>query len=130
MITTHRSLPRPLAPVALACLALLGMLTPPAHAQVDTPDATAESVNAPGPKPSVWIEPRVSAGVTVSNNGNLSNSGRSEQTLDISPGVRMVADTPRVRGLLDYSLHSLSYLQDTSGDELRHALQAQAVLNA
>lgn len=130
MSTTHRSLPRPLAPVALACLALLGVLTSPAHAQVDTPDATAESVNAPGPKPSVWIEPRVSAGVTVSNNGNLSNGGRSEQTLDISPGVRVVADTPRVRGFLDYSLHSLSYLQDTSGDELRHALQAQAVLNA
>ena len=127
MSTALLTLPRPLAPVALACLTLLSS---PAHAQAEAPDATAESVHAPGPKPSLWIEPRVSAGLTLSNNGNLASTGRSEQTLDISPGVRMVADTPRVRGFLDYSLHSLSHLQDTSGDELRHALQAQAVLNA
>lgn len=130
MSTTHHSLPRSLAPVALACLSLLAALSTPALAQVDTPEATAESVNAPGPKPSVWVESRVSAGVTVSSNGGLNNNGRSEQTLDVSPGVRMVADTPRVRGYLDYSLHALNYLQDTSGNELRHALQAQAVLNA
>lgn len=127
MTTNVRTLSRTLAPVAFACLALLAAR---AHAQADAPAASAEAVDAQGPKPAVWIEPRVSVGVTASNNGNLSNSGRSEQTLDVSPGVRMVADTPRVRGFLDYSLHSLTYLQDTSGDDLRHALQAQAVVNA
>ncbi len=98
-----------------------------AHAQVQ--DAAAGAPAAP--RPSVWIEPRISAGVTLSDNGNLSSTNsRNEQTLELRPGVRAVMNTPRIQGFADYSLNTLHYMQDTSGDDLRHALHASATVNA
>ncbi len=93
--------------------------------------AQAQDTEAAGPKPSVWLEPRVSAGVTLSSNGNLSATNpRSEQLIEVSPGVRLVMNGPRVKGFLDYALRGLYYAQGTSGDNLRHALNASGTLNA
>ncbi|MFT5934879.1 MAG: hypothetical protein ACI9M6_001935 [Hydrogenophaga sp.] len=83
------------------------------------------------PKPSLWLEPRVSVGVTLSDNGNLSATNpRSEQLFEVSPGVRLLLNGPRARGFLDYSLRGLYYAQNTSGDNLRQALNASGTLNA
>lgn len=84
-----------------------------------------------GAQPKVWIEPRVSVGLTLSNNAGAAGSAlRSEQVFEISPGVRVVNNSPRVKGFLDYSLSGLYYAQDTSGNRLRHALNASANVNA
>ena len=93
--------------------------------------AHAQELAAPGPKPSLWLEPRVSVGATVSSNGNLSaTSPRSEQQIEVSPGLRLVANSPRVQGFSDYSLSGLYYAQDTSGDNLRHTLNASGTFEA
>jgi uncharacterized protein (PEP-CTERM system associated) len=93
--------------------------------------AQAQDTTAFGPKPTLWLEPRISLGATLSNNGNLSATDpRSEQLIEVSPGVRLVMNGPRVRGFLDYSLRGLYYAQDTSGDNLRHALNATGTFNA
>lgn len=124
MTPACRTLRIPFArPSALAGGVAMVMLAGLAQAQ----DAAAVD----GPRPSVWVEPRVSAGVTLSSNGNLSSTQpRSEQVLEFGPGVRAVMNTPRIQGFADYSLHGRLYTQDTSGDDLRHALRASATLNA
>jgi uncharacterized protein (PEP-CTERM system associated) len=120
------SIPR-VRPVAL----LVGCaLTASVALQAARAQAPAAEEGAARP-PSVWVEPSISAGATVSSNGGLSSGNtRDEQTLEISPGVRVVANTPRVRGYLDYNLRALTYLQGTSDDDLRHRLNAQATVNA
>ncbi len=93
--------------------------------------ALAQETVAAEPKPSLWLEPRVSVGATLSNNGKLSATNpQSDQLIEVSPGVRLVANGPRAKGFLDYSLSGLYYAQGTSGDKLRHALNASGTLNA
>ena len=93
--------------------------------------ALAQDAAATGPKPTLWLEPRISVGATLSDNGNLSATNpRSEQLIEVSPGVRLVMNGPRVRGFFDYSLRGLYYTQDTSGDNLRQALNASGTFNA
>lgn len=74
---------------------------------------------------SLWVEGRVSAGVTFSSNGSQTQDARSEQVIEVSPGVRVVANGARVKGSLDYSLRAMHHFQDTSDDSLRHALNGQ-----
>ena len=115
------SAPRRNAVGAAALMALL--LGTAAHAQ--------QAATATSSKPTVWIEPRMSVGATVSNNANLSATNpQSEQQLEISPGLRVVMNGPRLQGFLDYSLRTLYYAQDTARDNLRHALNAGGTFNA
>jgi uncharacterized protein (PEP-CTERM system associated) len=117
--------PRRSSVSAAAALAVLLL-----SAAVQT-QALAQEIAAPGPKPSLWLEPRVSVGATLSSNGNLSaTNARSELAVEVSPGVRLVANGPRAKGFLDYSLRGIYYAQGTSGDGLRHALNASGTLNA
>lgn len=109
---------------ALGALAVAALGTV-AHAQ----DSTG-AVDAAGPKPSVWIERRVTVGQTFSTNGNLSTNARSEQTTEVAPGIRAVFNTPRAQGFIDYSLSALHYAQGTSGNQFRNALNANAKVNA
>jgi len=113
----------PLQRTAVAAAALLALwLSGAAHAQ---------ELAAPGPKPSLWLEPRVAVGATLSSNGNLSSTNpQSEQQIEVSPGLRLVANSPRAQGFLDYSLRGLYYAQGTSGDNLRHALNASGKFEA
>lgn len=93
--------------------------------------AWAQDTAGAAPKTSLWLERRVSVGATLSDNGNLSATHpRSEQLLEVSPGVRLLLNGPRARGFVDYSLRGLYYAQDTSGDRLRQALNASGTLNA
>jgi uncharacterized protein (PEP-CTERM system associated) len=110
---------------AAAALAVL-LLATTAHKP-----AQAQAVAAAGANPSLWIEPRISVGTTLSDNGNLSSTNpRSEQLLEVSPGVQLVANGPRVKGFVDYSLSGLYYAQGTSGNGLRQALNANGTINA
>ena len=107
------TLARPvLLPLAAVVAALLAA---PAAAQQGGPAA-------------LWVEGRVGAGLTLSSNGPLTTDARSEQVLEISPGIRAVANGARVKGSLDYSVRFLHHLQDTSGDNVRQALNAQGVV--
>jgi len=120
------SRPSPHAIAVASCAALSLSVTVATHAQT-----TDEAGALAGPNPSVWVEPRVSAGVTLSNNGALSATNpQSEQTFEVSPGVRVVVNRPRVKGFLDYSLTGLYSAQGTSRDNLRHALNANARIDA
>lgn len=80
----------------------------------------AGQVSAPG----LWIEGKLSAGVTLSSNGPLKPVAQDEQVVEISPGVRAVANAPGLKGSLDYSLRVLGYARKTSGDNVRQALNA------
>lgn len=91
------------------CIGALALVSPCAMAQVAQ---------------SLWVEGRVSAGVTLSSNGSQTQDARSEQVIEVSPGVRVVADGARVKGSLDYSLRAMNHFQDTSDDSLRHTLNA------
>lgn len=77
---------------------------------------------------SLWVEGRVSAGLTLSSNGPQTPDARSEQVIEVSPGVRVVANGARVKGSLDYSLRAMHHIQGTSDDRLRHALNGQGSL--
>ena len=72
--TGHRATPWVLCTVGLA--GVLAAL--PLRAQ----DAV-ESVDAEGPPRRAWIEPRVSAGATLTSNGNLSRDAQSDLSLQV-----------------------------------------------
>lgn len=121
----------PLRAVAVAaCAALMFPVAGQAQAQpanVAAPDAAAPS----GPKPAVWIEPRVSVGLTLSDNGSLSGGqGRGEQVLEVSPGVRGIFNTARIKGHVDYALTGQTRFQNTARDDWRHTLNGAATVNA
>ncbi|MGI9217994.1 MAG: TIGR03016 family PEP-CTERM system-associated outer membrane protein, partial [Hydrogenophaga sp.] len=65
-----------------------------------------------------------STGATLSSNGSLTQDARSEQVIEVSPGVRVVANGARIKGSLDYSLRAMHHFQGTSDDSLGHALNA------
>lgn len=129
-VKTRRS-PVPTALAQRSAVFALGALAAAALGTVAHAQDSTSAVDAPGPKPSVWIERRVTVGQTLSTNGNLSSSNaRSELTTEITPGIRAVFNTPRVQGFVDYSLSALYYAQGTSGNQFRNALNASAKVNA
>ena len=73
---------------------------------------------------SLWVQGRVSAGVTLSSNGSQTQDALKEQVIEFTPGLRVVANGARVKGSLDYSLRAMHHFQGTSDDSLRHALNA------
>lgn len=113
---------RPLA-VAVA----MGYFGVPALAQTATDAPATEGPSVP---PRYLLEPRVTVGATLSSNGDLNANGRSEQILEVSPGVLLVANLPRLKGFLDYSLRGTHYLQNTSASQFQNALQAFGTLDA
>lgn len=80
---------------------------------------------------SLWVESRVGVGLTATDNARLrAGQSQSEQTLEITPGVRVVANHARVKGFFDYNLSGLYRVQDTGGDNLQHRLNTSAQINA
>lgn len=111
----------------LGCASLLSLLAGGSWAQ------TGGAVGSPeaGRAATVWIEPSVSVGATLSSNGNASSSnGRSELKLDVTPSLRAVLNTARVRGFVDYSLSAEYYLDGNSGNRLSNRLNASATVVA
>lgn len=80
---------------------------------------------------SLWVEPRIGLSVTATDNARLqAGQQQSEQTLEVTPGVRVVANQARVKGFFDYNLSGLYRIQDTGGDKLQHRLNTSAQINA
>lgn len=101
------------------CGAAVAVLSP-AWAQSDAPQQA-----------SIWVEPRVDMRLTATDNARLqAGQSQSEQTLEVSPGIRVVTNHARVRGFFDYALSGLYRLQNTGGDDLQHRLNTNAQVNA
>ncbi|TXI92765.1 MAG: TIGR03016 family PEP-CTERM system-associated outer membrane protein [Aquabacterium sp.] len=99
-----------------AAVAALG----PVWAQSDAPQQA-----------SLWVEPRVGLRVTATDNARLqAGQQQGEQTFEVTPGVRVVANQARVKGFFDYNLSGLYRMQDTGGDNLQHRLNTSAQINA
>ena len=80
---------------------------------------------------SLWVEPRVGLRVTATDNARLqAGQQQGEQTFEVTPGVRVVANQARVKGFFDYNLSGLYRMQDTGGDNLQHRLNTSAQINA
>lgn len=111
----------------LGCAALLSLLAGGSWAQSGESGGSSGASRAA----TVWIEPSVSAGATFSSNGNASASnGQSELMLDVTPALRAVLNTTRVKGFVDYSLSAEYYLDGNSGNRLRNRLNANATVEA
>ena len=122
--------PVPVFPVRSSVSAAAALTVLLLSVTAQTP-ASAQDGAATGPQSSLWLEPRVSLGVTLSDNGNLSATNpRSEQLLEISPGVQLVANGSRFKGFVDYSLTGLYDAQSTAGNAIRQTLNANGTLNA
>lgn len=127
--------------LALACATLVASLwwgqaqaQPQAVPQIDVPlpgDTTPSDQPPPVPRTGSWVEPRVTTGLTLTNNGPLAPvDPPSEQILEVTPGIRVVLNGPRAKGFLDYSLSALYHAQGTSGDNFRNALNADLTFEA
>lgn len=78
-------------------------------------------------KAGLWVQPRVSVGLTHTNNSLLrSERPESENTLEVSPGLRAVFNTARVRGDIDYALTGIYHGRGTLEDSIRQSLDAYA----
>lgn len=112
----------PLTGYAAWVLAVVaGFVSSSVAAQQDV--ATAEPRH-----PSIWFEPRVSVQHTVTNNVRLNGTKISDQITEVTPGLRWIGHTPRVKGFFDYALTGIHYARDTGTDHLRHHLNANAVV--
>ena len=90
----------------------------------------AQEIAPDAPPRHYWIEPRISVGLTLADTGGGPTGEDAEHTLEISPGLRWVANTARLRGSLDYTLRTLLFAENGSEDKLRHELRGAATFNA
>ncbi|MDR3369905.1 TIGR03016 family PEP-CTERM system-associated outer membrane protein [Rhodoferax sp.] len=109
--------------LALPVSLLLLLSVPMAGAQ----DATSGAV-----KQGVSIVPRVSVTETLTNNVALSSSAtaQSDQVTEISPGVRINIEGPRLKTYFDYSLDHVDYAQGSAASRNLNALSTFGSLEA
>lgn len=82
-----------------------------------------ESVSDTNPRVALSIVPRVSVTETVTDNVRLSTTGQqSDQVTEISPGIRIISDSSRLKGYFDYSLNEILYAQNSSDRQTQNAL--------
>ena len=79
-------------------------------------------------KPAVTITPRVSVTQTYTDNSLLSSTNaRSEWITQVSPGLRVVSQSGRIRGTFEYSLNEFAYANHTRGRQRQNALNSNGV---
>lgn len=79
----------------------------------------------------ITVVPRVSVTEALTNNVNLTNvAPKSEQTTEISPGVRATINGARLKTFFDYSLSHITYAQNTSPDRDQNTLTTFGTLEA
>lgn len=77
------------------------------------------------------IVPRIAVRETLTDNATLSSSNKkSDQITELNPGVRMEANTARLKMHLDYGLRGLYYAQGSRGDTILNALNAFGTIEA
>ncbi len=106
----------------LGCTALLGVLVG---------ESWAQTVDRDQAKATVWIEPSISVGATLSSNGGASSGdGLRESMLEVTPGLRAVMNTARVKGFVDYALSAQYYVDGSSGDRISNRLNSSGTIEA
>jgi len=102
------------------CLLATGGAT--AQTQADAEAAT---------KRSVTVVTRVSATETLTNNVSLSStSPQSEQITELSPGIRINIERPRLKTYFDYALTEVVYAQGSAPRQTQNALNTFGTLEA
>ena len=79
-------------------------------------------------QPNIFFEPRISVQHTVTNNARLNDTKISDQITEVTPGVRWIGNTARVKGFFDYSLTGIHYARERGADHLRHQLNANGTV--
>ena len=112
----------------------------PVTAPLATPKNTPTTASSTTPaKRSSWLEPRVSVRHTITNNVSRDASQTSDQITEVSPGLRWVGNTARIKGFADYSLRGFHYARgggasraNGSGGSsgVEHHLNAHATVEA
>lgn len=116
-----------------------GQLPSPAPAQL--PGITAESVSGAAVarqnvaldqsrQSGIWLEPKITIQHTVTNNVRLDATQLSDQVTEVIPGFRLVSDTARIQGFVDYSLRTAHYARGTVSDQVWHNLNARGTVEA
>lgn len=95
-----------------------------------TATAQQEDAQAAARQPSLVFEPRVSVQHTITNNARLNATGISDQVTEVIPGFQLISNTARVKGFVDYSLHDTYYARESRFNQIRHSLNARAVVEA
>lgn len=98
--------------------------------QPDQAGATGAKTESSGKR--AWsIVPRIGVQETITDNATLGfGEKKSDQITDISPGVRIEANTARLKMHVDYSLHDLYYAQGSRGNTTQNWLNAFGTLEA
>lgn len=78
----------------------------------------------------VSIVPLVSLTETLTDNVRLSANRQSDMITEVRPGIRISSDSRRLKGFFDYSLNSISYTQNSSLNQIQHALNTGGTLEA
>lgn len=78
----------------------------------------------------LWLEPRVSLLHTVTSNVRLDATDISDHVTQVVPGFRLVSNTARIKGFVDYSLYGTHYVRDSTSEHVWHNLNASAVVEA
>ncbi|WP_404301650.1 TIGR03016 family PEP-CTERM system-associated outer membrane protein [Alicycliphilus denitrificans] len=78
----------------------------------------------------IWLEPKITIQHTVTNNVRLDATQLSDQVTEVIPGFRLVSDTARIQGFVDYSLRTAHYARGTVSDQVWHNLNARGTVEA
>lgn len=104
---------------------------------VPTGGDTPTAANAPAdeaattPRRGWTIVPRITVGETLTDNvAPASGVKRSDQITELSPGIRVDADSARVKFHMDYQLRQLLYAQETGRKNTQNYLNAFGTLEA
>ena len=136
-LSHHRIASIPVVGCAVWVLAAAPALLPGfAAAQVPglsrgQPSSLAQAKNPAEPRQSgLWFEPRITIQHTVTNNARLDNTGLGDQMTEVMPGFRLVSDTARIKGFVDYTLRTAHYARNTNSDQVWHNLYARGTVEA
>ena len=90
-----------------------------------------ESVSGLASNLAMTITPRIAITETLTDNVRLSSVDRqSEQTTEISPGIRIIVNGARLKGYFDYSLTEVLYAKNSSPRRTLNSLNSFGTLEA
>ena len=89
-----------------------------------------ENAQAASRQPGLVFEPRVSVQHSITSNARRDAAGVSDQVTEVSPGFQLISNTARIKGFVDYWLHDTYYARESRFNQIRHSLNASAVIEA
>jgi uncharacterized protein (PEP-CTERM system associated) len=103
----------------------------PATALFFVAAASAQTIVETGGNRAFSVVPRLSSSFTFTDNVALSATSRqSDQITEISPGVRVQANSARLKGSIDYSLNNYISAQDSTRNRTQNSLLASGTFEA